>query len=123
MNNGARPHYSQQPGAGHVEGLERSGGAGRGRVVLCEHREHHGVAGPVVLVAQAAAQCRLVDVAEPARNGRAADVLGIAADLDPVEADALSKLGAAYAGLYRTEDFIEGRKAEAEGRPPKYQGK
>jgi enoyl-CoA hydratase/carnithine racemase len=43
--------------------------------------------------------------------------------IDPVEADALSKLGAAYAGLYRTEDFIEGRKAEAEGRPPRYQGK
>ena len=42
---------------------------------------------------------------------------------DPVEADALSKLGAQYSALYRTEDFIEGRKAEAEGRPPKYQGK
>jgi enoyl-CoA hydratase/carnithine racemase len=26
-------------------------------------------------------------------------------------------------GLFRTEDFIEGRKAEAEGRPPVYQGK
>jgi len=43
--------------------------------------------------------------------------------VDPVEADALSKLGAQYAALYRTEDFVEGRKAEAEGRPPKYQGK
>jgi enoyl-CoA hydratase/carnithine racemase len=43
--------------------------------------------------------------------------------IDPVEADALSKLGAQYAALYRTEDFIEGRKAEAEGRPPRYQGK
>jgi enoyl-CoA hydratase/carnithine racemase len=43
--------------------------------------------------------------------------------IDPVEAEALSKLGAQYAALYRTEDFIEGRKAEAEGRPPKYQGK
>jgi enoyl-CoA hydratase/carnithine racemase len=43
--------------------------------------------------------------------------------IDPVEADALSKLGAQYAALYRTEDFIEGRRAEAEGRPPKYQGK
>ena len=43
--------------------------------------------------------------------------------IDPVEADALSKLGAQYAALYRTEDFVEGRKAEAEGRPPKYQGK
>jgi enoyl-CoA hydratase/carnithine racemase len=43
--------------------------------------------------------------------------------VDPVEADALSKLGAQYSALYRTEDFVEGRKAEAEGRPPKYQGK
>src|SRR5437763_16101636 len=43
--------------------------------------------------------------------------------VDPVEADALSKLDAAYTALYRTEDFIEGRRAEAEGRPPKYQGK
>jgi len=43
--------------------------------------------------------------------------------IDPVEADALSKLGAQYAALYRTEDFLEGRRAEAEGRPPRYQGK
>jgi enoyl-CoA hydratase len=43
--------------------------------------------------------------------------------VDPVEADALSKLDAAYSALYRTEDFLEGRRAEAEGRPPKYQGK
>lgn len=43
--------------------------------------------------------------------------------IDPVEADALSKLGAQYAALYRTEDFIEGRKAEAERRAPKYQGR
>ena len=43
--------------------------------------------------------------------------------IDPVEADALSKLDAQYSALYRTQDFIEGRRAEAEGRPPKYQGK
>jgi enoyl-CoA hydratase/carnithine racemase len=43
--------------------------------------------------------------------------------VDPVEADALSKLDAAYSALYRTDDFIEGRRAEAEGRPPRYQGK
>jgi enoyl-CoA hydratase/carnithine racemase len=43
--------------------------------------------------------------------------------IDPVEADALSKLGAQYAALYRTEDFIEGRRAEAENRAPKYKGK
>jgi enoyl-CoA hydratase/carnithine racemase len=43
--------------------------------------------------------------------------------VDPVEADSLSKLGAQYAALYRTEDFIEGRRAEAEGRPPRYVGK
>jgi len=43
--------------------------------------------------------------------------------IDPVEADALSKLGAQYSALYRTEDFIEGRRAEAEGRAPQYKGK
>src|SRR5215813_5063944 len=43
--------------------------------------------------------------------------------IDPVEAEALSKLDAQYGALYRTEDFIEGRRAEAEGRPPRYQGK
>jgi enoyl-CoA hydratase/carnithine racemase len=43
--------------------------------------------------------------------------------VDPSEADALSKLGAQYAALYRTEDFVEGRRAEAEGRPPQYKGK
>jgi enoyl-CoA hydratase len=43
--------------------------------------------------------------------------------IDPMEADALSKLDAAYGALYRTQDFIEGRRAEAEGRPPRYQGK
>jgi enoyl-CoA hydratase/carnithine racemase len=43
--------------------------------------------------------------------------------VDPLEADALSKLDAAYSALYRTEDFLEGRRAEAEGRPPRYQGK
>ncbi len=43
--------------------------------------------------------------------------------IDPVEASALSTLGAQYAALYRTEDFVEGRRAEAEGRPPKYTGR
>ena len=43
--------------------------------------------------------------------------------VDPIEADALSKLDAQYGALYRTEDFLEGRRAEAEGRPPRYQGK
>ena len=43
--------------------------------------------------------------------------------IDPAETDALSKLDAQYSALYRTEDFSEGRKAEAEGRPPAYQGK
>lgn len=41
----------------------------------------------------------------------------------PVEADALAKTNAVYAALYKTEDFLEGRRAEAEGRPPKYRGK
>src|SRR5580700_4152581 len=43
--------------------------------------------------------------------------------IDPSQAEALSKLNAQYGALYRTDDFKEGRKAEAEGRPPIYQGK
>ncbi|HXI31486.1 MAG TPA: enoyl-CoA hydratase-related protein [Vicinamibacterales bacterium] len=65
-----------------------------------------------------------------ARKIAACGPLGIKATLasahlliDPMEADPLSKLDAQYTALYRTEDFLEGRRAEAEGRPPKYQGK
>ena len=43
--------------------------------------------------------------------------------VDAPEAEALSKLNAQYRALYGTEDFKEGRKAEAEGRPPVYQGR
>jgi enoyl-CoA hydratase len=41
----------------------------------------------------------------------------------PIEADALAKTGPTYVALYKTEDFIEGRRAEAEGRAPKFRGK
>jgi enoyl-CoA hydratase/carnithine racemase len=41
----------------------------------------------------------------------------------PMEADALAKTGPTYMTLYKTEDFLEGRRAEAEGRPPKYRGR
>lgn len=65
-----------------------------------------------------------------ARKVAACGPLGIRSTLvsahqyvDPTEADALARLDAAYGALYRTEDFIEGRKAEAEGRPPKYNGR
>jgi enoyl-CoA hydratase len=43
--------------------------------------------------------------------------------VDPAEADALSKLDAQFGALFHTQDFQEGRNAEAEGRPPVYQGK
>jgi enoyl-CoA hydratase len=43
--------------------------------------------------------------------------------IDGTEAEALSKLDAQFGALFRTEDFKEGRKAEADGRPPIYQGK
>jgi enoyl-CoA hydratase len=43
--------------------------------------------------------------------------------IDASESEALSKLNAQYRALYGTEDFKEGRKAEAEGRPPVYQGR
>jgi enoyl-CoA hydratase/carnithine racemase len=42
--------------------------------------------------------------------------------IDSGEAQAFSKLGAQYSALYRTKDFVEGRAAEAEGRPPVFQG-
>jgi enoyl-CoA hydratase len=42
--------------------------------------------------------------------------------IDSSESDALSKLEGQYGALYRTKDFLEGRKAEAEGRKPVYQG-
>jgi enoyl-CoA hydratase len=43
--------------------------------------------------------------------------------IDESEAASFGKLGEQFGGLFHTEDFVEGRKAEAEGRPPVYQGK
>ena len=43
--------------------------------------------------------------------------------IDPSQAEAMSQLSTQYGALYGTEDFKEGRAAEAEGRPPSYQGK
>ena len=43
--------------------------------------------------------------------------------LDESEPVALAKTSEQYAALYRTQDFLEGRRAEAEGRPPVYTGK
>jgi enoyl-CoA hydratase/carnithine racemase len=42
--------------------------------------------------------------------------------VDAAQADALSALDAQRAKLYRSQDFQEGRKAEAEGRRPVYRG-
>jgi len=39
------------------------------------------------------------------------------------EEEALSKLDAQFGALFHTQDFLEGRTAEAEGREPVYQGK
>jgi enoyl-CoA hydratase len=43
--------------------------------------------------------------------------------IDSTETDALSRLDAQFGALFHTQDFLEGRKAEAEGRKPVYQGK
>jgi len=43
--------------------------------------------------------------------------------IDSTEAEALASLSTQYRALYRTEDFIEGQKAEAEGRLPQFQGR
>lgn len=42
--------------------------------------------------------------------------------IDAGEDAAYRELDAQYGALYRTNDFLEGRKAEAEGRPPNYVG-
>jgi enoyl-CoA hydratase/carnithine racemase len=43
--------------------------------------------------------------------------------IDPTDEVALSRLDAQFAALFRTQDFLEGVKAEAEGRKPVFQGK
>jgi enoyl-CoA hydratase/carnithine racemase len=43
--------------------------------------------------------------------------------IDLTEEAALSKLDAQFGALFHTADFLEGRKAEVEGRKPVYQGK
>jgi enoyl-CoA hydratase len=42
---------------------------------------------------------------------------------DSADAAAFAKLEAAYVSLFHSEDFIEGRKAEAENRPPVFHGR
>jgi enoyl-CoA hydratase len=42
--------------------------------------------------------------------------------VDPAANDALSKLDGQFGALFHTHDFLEGRKAEAEGRSPIYLG-
>ncbi|WP_394831317.1 enoyl-CoA hydratase-related protein [Pendulispora rubella] len=43
--------------------------------------------------------------------------------IDESDQQALSKLDTQYGALYKTQDFLEGRNAEAEGRPPVYRGR
>jgi enoyl-CoA hydratase len=43
--------------------------------------------------------------------------------IDRTEEEALSKLDGQFAALFHTQDFLEGQKAEAEGRKPVYHGK
>ena len=43
--------------------------------------------------------------------------------IDHAEEEALSKLDAQFGALFHTQDFLEGRKAEAEGRKPSLPGK
>jgi len=43
--------------------------------------------------------------------------------IDSTETDALSRLDAQFGALFHTRDFREGREAEAQGRPPVYQGR
>jgi enoyl-CoA hydratase len=65
-----------------------------------------------------------------ARKAAACGPLGIKTTLesahtsiDESEEAAFAKLNEQFGGLFHTADFLEGRKAEAEGRPPVYHGK
>jgi len=62
-------------------------------------------------------------VAHSAPLGVASTLASAHLAIDNTEAEALGSLDAQYGALYRTEDFIEGREAEAEGRPPQFQGR
>jgi enoyl-CoA hydratase/carnithine racemase len=42
--------------------------------------------------------------------------------IDRAEEDALAQLDAQFGALFHTQDFLEGRQAEAEGRKPVYHG-
>jgi hypothetical protein len=55
-----------------------------------------------------------MDIPELNDKGRMADI-----PLSPGAKITVERRG----GLFHTEDFIEGRKAEAAGRPPVYQGR
>ena len=82
-----------------------------------------------VQVIEASPQAALDRAIEIANEVAACGPLGIKSTLasahlavDSGEADALSRLDAQYGALYHTNDFQEGRNAEAEGRPPIYHG-
>jgi enoyl-CoA hydratase len=42
---------------------------------------------------------------------------------DAADAAGFAKLQAAYVSLFKSEDFLEGHKAEAENRPPVFHGR
>jgi enoyl-CoA hydratase len=74
-------------------------------------------------------QSALDEAIKIAKKIAACGPLGIKASLasahlavDAAQADALAALDAQRAALYRSQDFQEGRKAEAEGRRPVYHG-
>jgi enoyl-CoA hydratase/carnithine racemase len=62
-------------------------------------------------------------VAQCAPLGIATTLASAHLAIDGTEEAAFAKLNEQYGALYRTDDFIEGRKAEAENRPPHYQGR
>jgi len=66
-------------------------------------------------IASKVAQCAPLGVASTLTSAHLA--------IDKSESEALASLDVQYGALYRTEDFIEGRKAEAEGRLPQFEGR
>jgi enoyl-CoA hydratase len=125
--------HGRFPGGGStVRFVREAGWANAMRYMLtgdhwsAEEALRMGVVQTIAPTADAALQAGI----EMATKVAACGPLGIKATLasahlaiDASESETLSKLEAQYRALYGSEDFKEGRKAEAEGRPPVYRGR
>ncbi|WP_245930869.1 enoyl-CoA hydratase-related protein [Methylobacterium radiodurans] len=125
--------HGRFPGGGSTVRFPREAGWGNAmRYMLtgdhwgAEEARRMGLVQEIAPDPRAALELGLSIAAKIARCGP----LGIRATLDSAriavgqsEAQAFHNLAEQYRALYGTEDFLEGRKAEAEGREPVYRGR